>query len=108
MKLGDSVSGVWADDRSCTLEVVSPRGKIGIEQLCGGELSRRMWFTYRIGGKDVPYATNCAVWEEGPYPMATREFSVPRGERVTITGRVGLRGEYTNRPVRWPVAVYVK
>ncbi|MFI7701148.1 hypothetical protein [Nonomuraea sp. NPDC049480] len=108
MKLGDTVSGMWGEDTTFTLVVESTSGKIGLEQLCTGDLAPRMWFTYKVNGKGDPSVKGCAVWEEGPYPMAMSEFAVPKGKRVTITGRVGMWGDHTNRPVRWSTAVYAK
>ncbi|MEW1840805.1 hypothetical protein AB0392_22920 [Nonomuraea angiospora] len=106
-KLARSATGMWDRNRSFTLMVTSPGGKIGVDQLCTGELATRMWFKYRIDAQES-MATSCAVWKSGPYPMAMQEFFVPKGKRVTITGTMGLWGEYTNRPVRWSVGVYVK
>ncbi|NUT09374.1 MAG: hypothetical protein HOQ38_02780, partial [Nonomuraea sp.] len=50
-----------------------------------------MWFTYRVGDGDEVTGT-CGRWESGPYPMAMNEFTVPEGERVTVTGRAGIWG----------------
>ncbi|MEV4576139.1 hypothetical protein AB0K16_23115 [Nonomuraea jabiensis] len=108
-KLARSATGVWDRDSSFTLEVRSPSGKIGMEQLCTGELAGRMWFKARINGTDSQKMVGgCGVWKSGDYPMAMTEYAVPKGSRVTITGKIGLWGEYTNRPVRWSVGVYVK
>ncbi|MGP3965162.1 hypothetical protein ACTWPT_55360 [Nonomuraea sp. 3N208] len=108
MRLADTASGLWDRDSSFTLVVESRGGKIGIEQLCAGDLSQRTWFTYEIDGKSTNSSVNCGVWTKGPYPLAMSEHKVPKGKRVTITGRVGLWGESTNRPVRWSAAVYAK
>ncbi|MGW4967075.1 hypothetical protein ACWEPL_58490 [Nonomuraea sp. NPDC004186] len=106
-KLARSATGMWDRNRSFTLVVTSPGGKISLDQLCTGELATRMWFKYRVDAEES-MATSCAVWKSGPYPMALQEFFVPKGKKVTITGKIGFWGEYTNRPVRWSVGVYVK
>ncbi|TDD04669.1 hypothetical protein E1292_18490 [Nonomuraea deserti] len=108
MKLAARTGGMWKEERSFELVVKSPGGKVGLEQLCAGDLAGRMWFTYRINGKDTGTTADCATWKGGPFPLAMGEHTVPKGEKVTITGEVGLRGEATNRPVRWEVAAYVK
>jgi hypothetical protein len=108
MKLAETASGLWDRDSSFTLVVESPGGKIGLEQLCAGELGPRMRFTYRIDGKSTGSQSDCGVWKKGPFPMAMGELKVPKGRRVTITGTVAMLGESTNRPVRWSVAAYVK
>ncbi|NBE94786.1 hypothetical protein FE391_39685 [Nonomuraea sp. KC401] len=108
MKLAAKSAGVWDDDRSFELVVESPGGKLGLEQLCTGDLAGRMWFTYRINGEDSGVTADCATWKSGPFPLAMGETTVPKGGKVRITGKVGLRGEATNRPVRWSVAAYVK
>ncbi|MFI7127286.1 hypothetical protein ACIBQ1_16430 [Nonomuraea sp. NPDC050153] len=107
-KLARSATGVWDRDRTFTFVVRSASGKIGLDQLCTGELAARMWFKVRIDGKESPTATGCGTWKSGDYPMAMTEFAVPKGSRVTITGGMGFWGAYTNRPVRWSVGVYVK
>ncbi|MEU6783220.1 hypothetical protein ABZ912_28850 [Nonomuraea angiospora] len=107
-KLARSATGVWDRDQSFTLVARSESGKIGIDQLCTGELAGRMWFKVRINGADSPMVSRCGSWKSGDYPMAMTEYTVPKGSRVTITGKIGLWGEYTNRPVRWSVGVYVK
>ncbi|NUP80149.1 MAG: hypothetical protein HOV96_21655, partial [Nonomuraea sp.] len=96
---------MWPRDRAFTLTVEGKGGRIGIEALCGGDLAERMWFAYRADGGEEVTGT-CGRWENGPYPMAMNEFTVPEGERVTVTGRAGIWGADTNRPVRWAVAVY--
>ncbi|NUP68667.1 MAG: hypothetical protein HOY71_11865 [Nonomuraea sp.] len=98
---------MWPRDRAFTLTVGGKGGRIGIEALCGGDLAERMWFAYRVDGGEEVTGT-CGRWENGPYPMAMNEFTVPEGERVTVTGRAGIWGADTNRPVRWAVAVYRK
>ncbi|TDE41720.1 hypothetical protein E1295_29200 [Nonomuraea mesophila] len=107
MRLAARTGGTWTDERSFELVVRSPGGKLGLEQLCTGDLAGRMWFTYRINGEDTGSTTDCGIWKSGPFPMAMGEHRVPKGEKVTITGKVGLWGEATNRPVRWVVAAYV-
>ncbi|MGW0811041.1 hypothetical protein [Nonomuraea sp. NPDC002799] len=108
MKLAGSTSGVWDDDSSFSLSVTSPGGKIGFEQLCTGDLAARLWFTYEIGGKHQNSTGSCVVWEGGPYPKGMITFSVPKGKRVTVSGRIGLWGESGNRPVRWSLGVYTR
>ncbi|MEV4174667.1 hypothetical protein [Nonomuraea sp. NPDC049709] len=105
-RLASMSTGVYPNDSTIELEVVSTGGRIGIDQLCSGDLAARMWFTYRVNGGQSPSTVMCGVWKEGPYPMAMSEFEVPKGKKVTITGRMGLWGEHTNRPVDWAVAVY--
>ncbi|MEO3792103.1 hypothetical protein ABGB14_17985 [Nonomuraea sp. B10E15] len=107
MRLAAGTGGTWTKERSFELVVRSPGGKLGLEQLCTGDLARRIWFTYRINGKDTGSTADCGTWKSGPFPMAMAEHRVPKGEKVTITGKVGLWGEATNRPVRWVVAAYV-
>ncbi|MFI6738337.1 hypothetical protein ACIBI9_35890 [Nonomuraea sp. NPDC050451] len=107
-KLARSATGMSDRDSSFTLEVRSASGKIGLDQLCTGELAARMWFKVRINGTDSSMVGSCGVWKSGDYPMAMIEYAVPKDSRVTISGRIGLWGEYTNRPVRWSVGVYVK
>ncbi|MEV4112810.1 hypothetical protein [Nonomuraea sp. NPDC049695] len=111
MELAGSSTGVWPQDTSFTLTLTlrTKSGKIGIDQLCTGDLASRMWFQFRIDGKLSPATSNCGVWQEGKsYPMSMAEITVPKGKRVTISGKMGLWGEYTNRPVRWSVGVFVK
>ncbi|RVX40421.1 hypothetical protein EDD27_2828 [Nonomuraea polychroma] len=108
LKLAGQTSGVWDRDRSFEIVVKSPSGKIALEQLCSGDLASRVWFTYKVDGMDTGTGPTCVVWKQGPFPMAATEFTVPKGKRVTITGRVGMWGDSTNRPVRWSVAVYVR
>ncbi|GAA3589494.1 hypothetical protein GCM10022419_084950 [Nonomuraea rosea] len=108
MRLASSATDVSWRDHDFTLAVTSPGGKLGIEQLCTGELAGRMWFRFQIDGVDQPTTATCGVWDKGPFPMAMNEFRVPKGERVTITGKMGFYGADTNRPVRWSVGVYVK
>ncbi|MFG1705818.1 hypothetical protein ACFLIM_21725 [Nonomuraea sp. M3C6] len=108
MKLATFTSGMWGKDSAFTLQVTSPGGKVAIDQLCTGDLAGRMWFRYQIDGADIPVTASCGVWKEGPFPMALHEFAVPKGKRATISGRMGLWGDYTNRPVRWSFGVYVK
>ncbi|WP_431907004.1 hypothetical protein [Nonomuraea jabiensis] len=107
-KLARSATGVSDRDSSFTLVVKSASGKIGMDQLCTGDLAARMWFKIRVNGTDAPMVGGCNVWKSGDYPMAVSEYDVPKGSRVTITGKIGFWGEYTNRPVRWSVGVYVK
>ncbi|MEV4016469.1 hypothetical protein AB0J35_38820 [Nonomuraea angiospora] len=107
-KLARSATGVSDRDSSFTLVVKSASGKIGMDQLCTGDLAARMWFKIRVNGTDAPMVGGCNVWKSGDYPMALSEYDVPKGSRVTITGQIGFWGEYTNRPVRWSVGVYVK
>ncbi|MEV0237622.1 hypothetical protein [Nonomuraea sp. NPDC050786] len=109
MKRAYTVRGMWPQDPSFTLTATSESGKIGIDQLCAGDLASRMWFQFRIDGKLSPSSSNCGVWREGrSYPMAVAEITVPKGKRVTISGKMSFLGEYTNRPVRWSVGVFVK
>ncbi|MBF8191101.1 hypothetical protein ITP53_36415 [Nonomuraea sp. K274] len=108
MELATSASGVWPQDSSFTMTAEGTGGQIGVEQLCTGDLATRMWFTFRVGDKELPQTSGCGVWEEGPFPMAMSEVTVPKGERVTVTGRLGGWGEFTNRPVRWSVGVYAR
>ncbi|MEV1172904.1 hypothetical protein [Nonomuraea sp. NPDC049784] len=109
MQLARSATGVWPQDASFTLTVRSKNGKIGIDQLCTGDLASRMWFQFRIDGELSSSVSNCGVWQEGkPYPMAMALIPVPKGKQVTISGKMSLWGEYTNRPVRWSVGVFVK
>ncbi|MFI7231362.1 hypothetical protein ACIBO5_49880 [Nonomuraea angiospora] len=107
-KLARSAAGVSDRDSSFTLVVKSASGKIGMDQLCTGDLAARMWFKIRVNGTDAPMVGGCNVWKSGDYPMALSEYDVPKGSRVTITGKIGFWGEYTNRPVRWSAGVYVK
>ncbi|TDD17893.1 hypothetical protein [Nonomuraea diastatica] len=108
MELAAKAAGLGDEDRSFELVVESPGGKLGLEQLCTGELAPRMRFTYRIDGKDTGSTASCGIWKNGPFPLAMSEHAVPKGERVTITGKAALWGAATNRPVRWSVAAYVK
>ncbi|MFI7637981.1 hypothetical protein [Nonomuraea sp. NPDC049400] len=107
-KLARSATGVSDRDRSFSLVVKSESGKVAIDQLCTGDLATRTWFTYQVGLEKSAATATCAVWKTGPFPMAMAEFRVPKGERVTITGRLGVLGESTNRPVRWSAGVYVR
>ncbi|MFF4615416.1 hypothetical protein [Nonomuraea jabiensis] len=106
--LARSATGVSDRDSSFTLVVKSASGKIGVDQLCTGDLAARMWFKIRVNGTDAPMVGGCNVWKSGDYPMVLSEYDVPKGSRVTISGKIGFWGEYTNRPVRWSVGVYVK
>ncbi|MEU8326435.1 hypothetical protein AB0C33_49415 [Nonomuraea sp. NPDC048881] len=104
---GATQDRIWPQDGTATVTVRGDGGRMGIEALCAGDLARRMWFTYRIGGGDEEVVT-CSQWTGGPYPMAMTELSVPEGRRVTVTVRAGIWGEDANRPVRWALAVYRK
>ncbi|MEU6712064.1 hypothetical protein ABZ897_11365 [Nonomuraea sp. NPDC046802] len=103
-------TGLSDKEHEFTLTVTSSSGKIGIDQLCTGDLAQRLWFRYEINGGDKPVTGSCGVWKKGPYPMAKADFSigVPKGKPVRITGRMGLWGDSTNRPVRWSVGVFSK
>ncbi|MFC4120765.1 hypothetical protein [Nonomuraea zeae] len=108
MRLATSRSGVWGEERDFSVTVTSGGGKLGIEQLCTGELAGRMWFSYTIDGRDTQSTVSCATWTRGPYPMAMQEYPVPKGKRVTVTGKMGIYGGHINRPVRWSIGVYTK
>ncbi|MEQ4721599.1 hypothetical protein [Nonomuraea sp. B19D2] len=106
MKLADSTTGVWPRDSSFTLAVRSGSGKLGVDQLCTGDLASRLWFRIQVEGQES--SGNCGVWKKGSYPMAMSEFAVPKGKRVTITGKISIWGGHTNRPVRWSVGAFVR
>ncbi|MEV0390318.1 hypothetical protein [Nonomuraea sp. NPDC050643] len=101
-------TGVWPGDSTFEVEVVGTGGTIGIDQICSGDLAGRMWFRYRVDGKESPATSGCGVWKKGAFPMAMAEFTLPKGKRVTVTAQVGLWGESTNRPVDWAIGVYKK
>lgn len=100
--------GAWPGESTIEMQVVGTGDPIGIDQICSGDLAGRMWFKYQVGGKESPTRSGCGVWKEGPFPTAMEEFTVPKGKRVTVTGRVGFWGESTNRPVKWAIGVYRK
>ncbi|MEV4223137.1 hypothetical protein [Nonomuraea sp. NPDC049725] len=107
-KLAGSTSGVWPRDSVVRLEIEGHGRKVALDQLCSGELARRMRFTYRVGDEEPAGGASCGVWESGAYPAALTEVEVPEGERLVITGEVAAWGETTNRPVRWSVGVYTR
>ncbi|MEV5501228.1 hypothetical protein AB0M50_38125 [Nonomuraea fuscirosea] len=105
-KLLAQFRGVWPGRSTFEMQVVGTGDPVGIDQICSGALAGRMWFTYQIDGQESPTRSGCGIWKEGPFPTAMEEFTVPKGKRVTVTGRVGLWGESTNRPVNWAIGVY--
>ncbi|WP_043620108.1 hypothetical protein [Nonomuraea candida] len=108
MKLARLATGRYPADASVEAEVVSRGGKIGIEQLCTGDLADRLWFTFTVDGKPASSTPGCGVWKKGPFPAAMSEFPVPRGRKVRISARIGSWGEHTSRPVNWAIGIYVK
>jgi hypothetical protein len=106
-KLARTESGIWPQDRTVRLEVEGGRA-VALDQLCTGDLARRMWFSVQVGGAESNGSTGCGVWESGPFPAALSEVEIPEGERAVITVRLGSWGEVTNRPVRWSIGVYTK
>ncbi|TMR88994.1 hypothetical protein [Nonomuraea basaltis] len=104
-KLAAFTSGMWPQDSSFTMTFKST-GTVLIDQLCTGDLAGRMRFTFQVDGS--PGSGNCGIWKEGPFPMAMSEFWIPKGKQVTVRGKLRLRGESANRPVRWSVGAYVK
>ncbi|WP_049574266.1 hypothetical protein [Nonomuraea sp. SBT364] len=107
-KLAGSATGVWPRDDVVRLEIEGTGRKVALDQLCAGDLARRMWFTFQVGGRTPAGRTSCGVWESGAYPAALMEVEVPEGERLVITGRMGAWGQPANRPVRWSVGAYTK
>ncbi|MEU8251580.1 hypothetical protein [Nonomuraea sp. NPDC048916] len=104
--LADSATGTWPRDRSATFRVRGDGRPLGIDHICTGDLAERLWIGYRVDGKDSPSSGSCGVWKQGSFPMAVTEFKVPKGKRATITVTLRMRGEATNRPVRWSVGLF--
>lgn len=108
-KLEESRSGSWPEDGdSVTFDVTGDGGKLGVDQICTGDLAGRLRFSLKVNGEDTGSSGDCGVWEDGAFPSAMNEIEAPAGRRVTITISLDLRGEHTNRPVRWSVGLYRK
>ncbi|MEU6796786.1 hypothetical protein ABZ907_34260 [Nonomuraea wenchangensis] len=107
LKLAGQASGVWPHKSSFTLTVTSPGGYFRIEQLCTGDLADRLFISYQIGDQASPGAwdcgrhrtldeTNAMLWSE----------KVPKGTKITISGKVRVQAGHPNRQVGWSVGVY--
>ncbi|MFC5829746.1 hypothetical protein [Nonomuraea insulae] len=94
-------TGTLPKNSSLTMEVVGNGGDFSIQQNCTGDLSTRMWFKYWVGGSELPSTMGC-----GTEPKTRNTFTAAKGEKVTVTVRMGLWGESTNRPVDWAVGLY--
>ncbi|GAA4918522.1 hypothetical protein GCM10023334_020720 [Nonomuraea thailandensis] len=106
-RLADSASGTWPGATSFTL-TGSGAGTVTVDLLCSGDLAQRMWFKFWVNGEEGRARMGCPSWTRGPFPKASTELEVPPGERITVTVRTGMWGEYTNRPVRWSAGLYVR
>ncbi|GGO64189.1 hypothetical protein [Nonomuraea cavernae] len=104
--LADSSTGTWPREKSATFRVLGDGRPLGVDQICTGDLADRLWFAYRVNGKDSSSSGSCGVWKKGSFPMAMTTFTVPKGKQVTITVTLRMRGEATNRPVRWSVGLF--
>jgi hypothetical protein len=106
LKLAGQASGVWPRKSSFALTVTSPGGYFGIDHLCTGDLVDRLSISYQIGdepsqgervcGHRTLNDTNALLWSE----------KVPKGTKITISGKVRMRGGHPNRQTRWSVGVY--
>ncbi|MEV0612456.1 hypothetical protein AB0I81_03960 [Nonomuraea sp. NPDC050404] len=105
-KLAATATGVYPQDDTIELKVTSTTGRIGFDQLCSGDLADRMRFTLTIDGEKSPATSGCGVWKQGEFPMAMSEHRIPKGREVTVTGRIEIQGEHTNRPIAWGVGAY--
>ncbi|MCK2219093.1 hypothetical protein MF672_035650 [Actinomadura sp. ATCC 31491] len=112
LRLAGSATGTLAGPAAAgafTVRVRSRDGHVRLQQLCAGELSGRLWFSYLVDGASS-VTTSCPVLAGGGEPAVNdlMEVPVPAGRQVTITGRVGAWGPLTNRPVRWSAGVYAE
>ncbi|SEG97109.1 hypothetical protein SAMN05444920_110216 [Nonomuraea solani] len=105
-RLAFATDSVWPKDSLYQMRVESASGRIGIDQICSGDLAGRLWFTYTIDGEETGSTSGCGVWKSGPFPMAMTEHKIPKGKKVDITVQVGLHGGHTNRPVRYAIGIY--
>ncbi|MGA4993802.1 hypothetical protein [Nonomuraea bangladeshensis] len=107
LKLAGQASGVWPRESSFALTVTSPGGYFRIEHRCTGDLVDRLSISYQIG--DEPSRgewtcnrhraldeTNAMLWSE----------KVPKGTKITISGKVRVQAGHPNRQVGWSVGVY--
>ncbi|WP_336205316.1 hypothetical protein [Nonomuraea sp. LPB2021202275-12-8] len=106
-ELEDSRTGVWPQDTTARFEVEGTGRKLALDQICTGDLARRLSITYQVEGS--AQSGNCGEWTSGPFPMAMIELpAVPKGERLVIEARMTVSGATTNRPIRWSVGVFSK
>ncbi|WP_219463232.1 hypothetical protein [Nonomuraea rhizosphaerae] len=112
MRLIGEASGVWPKDSSFTMTITSPGGSIGFDYLCTGDLAARLHISYRTGKGDLFGGGTCRSRPEGldpdMSPSELTEIRVPKGQKVTISGKASMRGEGRNRQVRYLIGVYGK
>jgi hypothetical protein len=104
----ETKAGTWPQDSKVTFEVTGRGRKMGLDQICTGELAGRLRYTFQVNGRDLGSRGACGVWESGPYPMAITQFAAPAGRRLTVTLRWEMPGASANRPVRWSVGLFEK
>ncbi len=108
-KLTDSKTGLWPRDTTARFEIVGTGRKLAFDQICGGDLARRLLVHTATDLTDSQQSTTCSEWKNGPFPMAMTELpAVPKGKRVVVTVRISVLGEATNRPIRWSFGLYSK
>lgn len=105
-RLADSRTGTWPRDKWLTFDIVGDGRPLGVDQICTGDLARRLWFSLEVDGEPNPSRGTCGVWTGGSFPMAMRTFTVPKGKRVTVRVQLSMQVEAPNRPVRWSVGLW--
>lgn len=106
LALEESRSGTWPRESSVTFRVRGNGRKVGIDQICTGELADRLRFSYEVNGRDTGSSSSCGVWKSGSFPSAITEFRVPKGTTATIRVKASMPAEAPNRLVRWSVGLY--
>ncbi|MFG3438491.1 hypothetical protein ACGF0J_14705 [Nonomuraea sp. NPDC047897] len=106
LALTQSRSGTWPREASVTFRVRGNGRKVGVDQLCSGELAGRLRFRFEVDGRDTGSGTSCGGWKNGTYPLAISEVTVPKGRTATITVKASMPSAAPNRLVRWSVGLY--
>ncbi|NUW34241.1 hypothetical protein HTZ77_22790 [Nonomuraea sp. SMC257] len=101
-KLAETRTGTWPGETSVTFRVRGDGRPIGLDQICTGDLARRLWFT----DADTGGGSTCGVWDKGPYPMAMSVFKTTKGRTTTITLKLSMQSPAEGRPVRWSVGLF--
>lgn len=105
-KLVGQATGVWPQETTFSRTFTSPGGYFRIEHRCTGSFADRITISYQIGDKSYQGAWVCGDRSLDESNVMLWSPKVPKGTKITISGKVQMDGGHPNRQTRWAVGVY--